>query len=88
MVAAAYGVGNDPTLAEAKQLDDWPEWDTAICHELDQLETMKTWKLVEPLDDANIIGSRFFLHYKHDAAGKITSHKARLVAQGFSQQRE
>jgi len=85
MVAAVYGVGNDPTLVEDKQLDDWPELDTTICHELDQLKTMKTWKLVEPPDDTNIIGSRLALHYKHDEASKITSCKAHLVAQGFSQ---
>jgi len=65
---------------------DWPKWDQSIHHELEQLEQMGAWELVDPPKDANIIGSHFVFHYKHNAAGKIASHKVRLVAQGFTQQ--
>ena len=46
---------------------------------------MGAWELVDPPKDANIIGSHFVFHYKHNAAGKIASHKVRLVVQGFMQ---
>ena len=86
MAAAVQAVGNDPVnIAQAKQLDDWPDWDKSIQNELDQHEKMRTWELVEPPNGVNIIGSCFVFHYKHDASGKIASHKARLVAQGFTQ---
>src|SRR5882724_9934736 len=46
---------------------------------------MDTWRLVELPDCANIVGSKFVLHYKHNAANNISSRKARLVTQGFTQ---
>jgi len=53
--------------------------------QLAQLDHMDMWKLVELQDHANIVRSKFILHYKHDAAGNIASRKARLVMQGFIQ---
>ena len=46
---------------------------------------MNTWRLVELPAHANIVGSKFVLHYKHDDTGNIASRKARLVTQGFTQ---
>ena len=65
---------------------DWPKWDQSIHHELEQLEQMGAWELVDPPKDTNIIGSHFVFHYKHNAASKIASCKVRLVAQGLAQQ--
>ena len=74
-----------PTVEKARALDDWPEWDASIRKELTQHGKMGTWTLVEPPDNANIVGSRLVLHYKRDETGGIASRKSRLVAQGFSQ---
>ena len=76
----------DPeTIQKARTLDDWPEWDLSIRKELTQHKRMGTWILVEPPDDANIVGSRMVLRYKRNEAGEIASRKSRFVAQGFSQ---
>ena len=73
------------TLVEAKRRPDWPLWEKAIEEELATLKAAGTWKLEEPLPGANIIGSKWVFKAKKDAAGNIARHKARLVAQGFSQ---
>lgn len=67
------------SLAEAKRRPDWPLWEKAT------LETLKTWELVNPPADANIIGSKWVFRAKKDAAGNVVRYKGWLVAQGFSQ---
>lgn len=44
-----------------------------------------TWELTEAPKGANIVGSKWVFRAKKDAAGIVVRHKARLVAQGFSQ---
>ena len=86
MATAVQVMGNDPvSIQAAKGQADWPEWDTSIWCELSQLDCMDIWRLVELPDHVNIVGSKFILHYKHNAARNIASRKARLVAQGFTQ---
>ena len=86
MATAVQVVGNDPmSIQAAKGQANWPEWDASIWCKLAQLDHMDTWKLVEPPDRANIVGSKFVLHYKHNAASNIASRKVRLVVQGFTQ---
>ena len=51
-------------IEQAKTQTDWPKWDQSICHELDQLEQMQAWELVNPPKDANIVRSHFMFHYK------------------------
>lgn len=81
-----HDIGTNPTnLSDAQSHEDWPQWDLSIKHELDQYANLHTWDLVKPLDNANIVGSKLVFHYKHDASGKVTAYKTRLVAQGFSQ---
>ena len=85
-MALACNAGADPTnLNDAHSCKDWPEWDASINWELIQHANLRTWDLVEPPDGANIVGSRFVFHYKHDSSGKIAAYKARLIAQGFLQ---
>jgi hypothetical protein len=43
-----------------------------------------TWELTIPLENADIVGSKWVFHAKKDAAGNMVCYKARLVAQGFS----
>ena len=73
------------SLAEAKRRPDWPEWERAIREELKTLEEAGTWHLEVPPADAHVVGSKWVFRVKKDAAGRITRHKARLVAQGFTQ---
>jgi len=73
------------TLTEAKRRPDWPSWEKAIEEELATLKTAGTWRLEEAPPRTNIIGSKWVLKAKKDAAGNVVRYKARLVAQGFSQ---
>ena len=76
MAAAAQSMRNDlANIAEAKHLEDWPEWDKLIECELDQHEKMHTWELIEPPNGVNIVGSCFILHYKHVVDSHISSQK-------------
>ncbi|SCZ99859.1 BZ3500_MvSof-1268-A1-R1_C104g00574 [Microbotryum saponariae] len=54
-------------------------------------QAVKSVQMLHPCDSsslppgAKVLGSRFIFRTKRDQLGKITSHKGRLVAQGFSQ---
>jgi hypothetical protein len=78
--------GIDPrNLTEAKKRPEWPSWEKGIKEELDQLEELKTWELVERPKGVNVVGSKWVFRAKRNASGEVVRHKARLVAQGFSQ---
>jgi hypothetical protein len=49
------------------------------------LKAAGTWRLEEALPGANVIGSKWVLKAKKDAASNIVHYKAHLVTQGFSQ---
>ena len=48
------------------------QWKQAIKEELDQIEKLGTWELVEAPDNANIIPCHWVLHRKHNAQGRIS----------------
>jgi hypothetical protein len=73
------------TLAEARKRPEWPQWEQAILEELEMLKAASTWRLEDAPPRANIIGLKWVLKAKKDAAGNIVRYKARLVTQGFSQ---
>ena len=62
------------------------KWKQALEAEYNSLID-KTWELVQPPESSNIVGSKWVLKIKRDANGNINinRHKARLVAQGYSQ---
>ena len=62
------------------------QWKAAIEEELNSLVTNSTWKVVERPENCNIIGCKWVFKTKYDQSGRIERWKARLVAQGFSQQ--
>ena len=59
------------TLMEAKRRPNWPSWEKAIEEELATLKTAGTWRLEEALPGTNIIGSKWVLKAKKDAAGNV-----------------
>ncbi|SNX85305.1 related to retrotransposon protein [Melanopsichium pennsylvanicum] len=74
-----------PTLKEAFNGDDAQQWHEAIRKELEGLEAMGTWEIVDKPEGANLVDSRIILRLKLDADGIPIRHKARLVARGFTQ---
>ena len=54
--------------------------------EMDALNQNKTWDVVPVPSNQNIVGSKWVYKIKRDSSGNIAKYKARLVAQGFSQQ--
>ena len=73
------------SLTEARQSPDWPEWEQAINIELNQLQQMGTWKLVDKPKDAVPIANKWTFVKKRNKAGEIMKYKARLVAKGCAQ---
>ncbi|PRQ37299.1 putative RNA-directed DNA polymerase [Rosa chinensis] len=64
-----------------------PEWDIAMNEEIDALLKQGTWKLVPLPKDKNIVGSKWIYKVKKNPDGTVSRYKARLVAQGFSQEK-
>jgi len=53
---------------------------------IDGIEINNTWDLVDFPEDKNCIGVKWIYKTKLNADGDVEKYKARLVAQGFSQQ--
>jgi len=73
------------SLQEAKASPEWSEWKRAIETELDQLNRMGTWKLVEKPPGVVLIVNKFVFAKKRDKEGNLQKYKARLVAKGCAQ---
>lgn len=73
-------------LQEARTSTDAVEWQAAMESELKSHQENQTWELVRLPEGRKAVGSRWVFKVKRDAAGVPVRHKARLVAQGFSQQ--
>ena len=69
-----------PTLKEALASDDAQQWQEAIRKELDGLEAMGTWEIVDVPPNTRLVDSKIVLRLKLDADGIPVRHKARLVA--------
>ncbi|SPC65046.1 related to retrotransposon protein [Ustilago sp. UG-2017b] len=74
-----------PTLKEALASDDAQQWQEAIHKELDGLEAMGTWKIMDVPPNTRLVDSKIVLWLKLGADGIPVQHKARLVARGFTQ---
>jgi len=73
------------SLHEAKASPEWSEWKQAIETELNQLNRMGTWKLVEKPPSVVPIANKFVFAKKQDKNGNLQKYKARLVAKGCAQ---
>jgi hypothetical protein len=80
--APVHGFGADPrTVAEALARPDAAKWQEALDSEMESLLSHGSWEICELPEGRRTVGSRFVLTRKRDGR-----YKARLVAQGFSQQ--
>ena len=83
---SAIIAGDEQTsLKDAKQSEDWPEWEKAVQVELTQLQHMGTWRLVEKAPNAIPLANKWTFVRKRNKAGEIVKHKARLVVKGCAQ---
>ena len=74
------------TLSQVKASSDWSQWEKAIHQELKSHDVNDIWTPVKHSSDIrNVIGSWWVFAIKHDIKGNVIKHKARVVAQGFSQ---
>ena len=68
---------------EAKEHKKWVQ---ACEEEINSIEKLKTWDLVEPPIGVKPIGLKWVFKLKRNSDGSINKHKARLVAKGYVQQ--
>jgi hypothetical protein len=79
---------DDPkTVEEARMMEDSEEWNEAMKAELDQLKEYGTWdqELMDLPKGRKAVGAKWVFVRKRDGGGNVVRHKARLIAQGFSQ---
>lgn len=82
-------VQNDDEPKSYDDIANFPDkekWYQAVEKELQALKTNKTWVLVDRPPNRNIVGCRYTFKLKRNKNGEVSRYKARLVAQGFSQE--
>ena len=60
-------------------------WKEAMISEYSSLQDNQTWKLVPPTGSEILVSSRWIFKVKSNENGAIDRFKARVVAQGYSQ---
>ncbi|PKU62931.1 Retrovirus-related Pol polyprotein from transposon TNT 1-94 [Dendrobium catenatum] len=71
------------SVKEAFQHDHWKQ---AMLQEFNALQKQCTWSLVPIPPGTTVLGSKWIFTTKLDPNGKVSRYKARLVAQGCSQE--
>ncbi|GJS93970.1 ribonuclease H-like domain-containing protein [Tanacetum coccineum] len=74
-----------PTTRIHKDHPD-PSWIEAMQDELLQFKLQKVWTLVDLPNDKRAIGTKWVYRNKKDKRGIVIKNKARLVAQGYTQE--
>jgi hypothetical protein len=78
---------NDPkTYKQALRSSNCDRWKEAMLEEFSSLVLHQTWTLVDLPKGRNLVGCKWVFKTKRDASGEIDRFKARLVAQGYSQE--
>nr|GEX23165.1 hypothetical protein [Tanacetum cinerariifolium] len=66
----------------------YPSWIEAMQEELLQFKMQKVWVLVDLPHEKRVIGTKWVYRNKKDERGIVVRNKARLVAQGHTQEEE
>src|SRR3954469_6272338 len=74
----------EPTSVDQALKD--PDWIIAMQEELNQFTRNDVWDLVPTPEGFNVIGTKWVFRNKLSEKGEVVRNKARLVAQGYSQQ--
>lgn len=86
----SHNVSHQPfeptTYNQAIKCPEKDKWILAMQEELQSLEDNNTWTLVDLPKERKTIGSKWVFKIKTDQNNIPTRYKARLVAQGFTQQ--
>ena len=83
----AAAASSDPkTFKQAMKSPQAESWKEAMENEHQSLLNHNTWDLVDLPAGANLVGCKWVFKTKHKANGEIDRYKARLVAQGYSQE--
>ena len=86
-----YGFScNLTTIEEPVSMKDalmQKEWIGAMSSEMDSLHDNDVWDLVELPKGQKVVGSKWVFKLKRNADGSVERCKARLVAQGYSQEK-
>lgn len=80
-------IADPQDIHEALSSPQTKQWQRAIKEELDSLVRRKTWENTILPEGKRCIGCKWVFKTKIDADGKISRYKARLVAQGFTQEK-
>jgi len=74
----------EPAIVDEALSDDG--WILAMQEEFNQFQRNDVWNLVPKPPQKKIIGTKWVFRNKLNEQGEVTRNKARLVAQGYSQQ--
>ena len=81
----SYNVELPKSFDDTQTSSDKVKWDSAMSEEIKMMDERQVWLLVDPPQNANVIGSKWVYNVKFDENNKPKKYKARLVAQGFAQ---
>ncbi|UYV66483.1 hypothetical protein LAZ67_4001843 [Cordylochernes scorpioides] len=70
---------------EALNSDDRKQWIKAMEDEMQRINKLKVWRLIDRPKDKKLIKSRWIFSIKKNSDGSIKNFKARLVATGYDQ---
>ncbi|GMF56103.1 unnamed protein product [Phytophthora fragariaefolia] len=83
----AHEIIQEPVnLKAARASTEWHLWEKAIRDEIEALRANDTFDLVGPPPGAHIIGSTIVFRVKLSTHGEVERLKARICAQGFTQE--
>lgn len=85
--ATSTSIPDEPhSFKEAMSRPDAHRWKTAMGDEIKAMESNGVWELTSLPKGHKAIGSKWVMKIKQNSDGSIERYKARLVAQGFTQQ--
>ena len=82
----AISTSEPKTFKQALKNEHAENWKEAMGKEYSSLMNHGTWDLVDLPEDRNLVGCKWVFKTKRKANGEIDKFKARLVAQGYSQE--